>query len=496
MNARWEHLCIACATLAVAACAHVVANPGFEDSPGTNAAVPVAGWRAVGDGGTHSLDTQHVRNGSQSLRLAKRAGAGFTGVGQAIDATPLRGEVVRVSAWLRAEELKDGYATVWSRTDGGGRRALSFANARLDPDTHPVGWTFRQAFLSVDPEAELLHFGVTLSGQGTLWVDDFAVEEFAWRDPHAAPLPEAEAYLEEALSKIRELAYRAGEVDWERERRIAKAIAAGATTTADAYPAVSWLLRALKDGHSFLAPPSVANTLQQDTRTDGFGVRNAVVGGKAYLSVPGFAGSHPVRTAAFADDLRGRILSMAEGATCGWIVDLRDNGGGNMYPMLDGLAPLLGKGTLGYFVGRDGKKTAWSAKGNQGMPGAVSAEPIGKSLDFLVHGGNAAIAVLTGPRTASSGEAVAVSFRGRANTRSFGEPTAGQSSGNRGMRLSDGAMLLITTALFADRNGDVFGGKLQPDEPVPAGPRSSRLEDDPVVIAASRWLDGLPSCKP
>lgn len=34
---------------------------------------------------------------------------------------------------------------------------------------------------------------------------------------------------------------------------------------------------------------------------------------------------------------------------CGWIVDLRGNGGGNLFPMLVAIAPLLGPGpTVGY----------------------------------------------------------------------------------------------------------------------------------------------------
>ena len=33
-----------------------------------------------------------------------------------------------------------------------------------------------------------------------------------------------------------------------------------------------------------------------------------------------------------------------------WIIDLRENWGGDMYPMIAGLAPIIGEGTYGYFV--------------------------------------------------------------------------------------------------------------------------------------------------
>src|SRR5437899_12878929 len=48
-------------------------------------------------------------------------------------------------------------------------------------------------------------------------------------------------------------------------------------------------------------------------------------------------------------------------------------------------------------------------------------------------------AVLTDESTASVGEAVAVAFIGRSNTRSFGQPTAGVPTGNVVYHLADGA---------------------------------------------------------
>ena len=39
----------------------------------------------------------------------------------------------------------------------------------------------------------------------------------------------------------------------------------------------------------------------------------------------------------------------------GWVIDLRFNNGGNMYPMLAGLSPLLPKGLIGYFINKKKK---------------------------------------------------------------------------------------------------------------------------------------------
>lgn len=470
-----------------------VANPGFEDARDTVPAMPGA-WRVVGDGGTVSLDAAHRHAGKQSVRIQKLEGATFTGVGQDIDAKPWRGKIVRLTAQLRAEGLSGGTAALWLRTDGGGKRALDFASAAFQPAQGSADWTLHRALITVDDAADRLHFGATLAAGGVLWMDTVELEEL---DPTraAAPSPEALDYIDEAIGKIRINAYHEGRVDWERAREAAKAIASGAVTTSDAHPAVSSLLRSLKDHHSFFSPPSAARERSENTRTDDFVIGSSRVLGKAFVSVPGFVGNHPVRTGAFADELKGRIRALADDRPCGWIVDLRGNTGGNMYPMLDGLVPLLGEGTLGYFVDRQ-SRSAWYVRDGRVGPAVEAAVAAGKVAPFLVDGGKPPIAVLTGPRTASSGEAVAVSFRERPDTRSFGQPTAGLSTANRGVRMSDGAMLLIMTSLFADRTGRTFGDKLSPDEFVAEGPKDASLEEDPVVIAASKWLDGQSNCRP
>ena len=40
-------------------------------------------------------------------------------------------------------------------------------------------------------------------------------------------------------------------------------------------------------------------------------------------------------------------------------MDLRDNGGGNMWPMIAGIGPLLGDGLYGHFVDADEQVVRW-----------------------------------------------------------------------------------------------------------------------------------------
>jgi C-terminal processing protease CtpA/Prc len=97
------------------------------------------------------------------------------------------------------------------------------------------------------------------------------------------------------------------------------------------------------------------------------------------------------------------------------------------------------------------------------------------------------VALLVSRSTASSGEAVVVSFLGRDRTRTFGLPTAGFSTANQTFGLPDGALLVVTTAVMADRTGRRHGGAIAPDVVTPA-----RSGQD--VAAAKAWLTGQPGC--
>ena len=149
-----------------------------------------------------------------------------------------------------------------------------------------------------------------------------------------------------------------------------------------------------------------------------------------------------------------------------------------MWPMLAGLKPFLGGGTVGTFES-PARSTKWVA----GQRVDVEPPPGLSALE------SAWVAVITGPRTVSSGEAVTVAFRGRPRTRSFGQPTGGLSTSNSGFPLPDGATLLLTTAVFADRNGQRYGAAIEPDEAV-----SPVDGADPALAVAVAWLRRSSGC--
>jgi len=149
-----------------------------------------------------------------------------------------------------------------------------------------------------------------------------------------------------------------------------------------------------------------------------------------------------------------------------------------MWPMVAGVGPVLGDGVAGYFVPPSGTATPWSYQGGAAL--SATSEIVRASTPYVLMMRAPRVAVLTDVLVAGSGEAVALAFRGRPNTRSFGAATCGLSTANAGFRLSDGATRQVTTALMADRNRTAYGIPIAPDE--------TAAGDAEVVLRAIEWL--------
>src|SRR5690606_38297109 len=168
-----------------------------------------------------------------------------------------------------------------------------------------------------------------------------------------------------------------------------------------------------------------------------------------------------------------------------------------MWPMLAGLGPLLGEGASGGSVGADGARSLWIYRdgaaihrdsGGTEHPYA-QVEPPRPTLTPAPP-----VAVLHDRGTASSGEALAVAFRGRPGTRSFGERTWGASTATRGVRLPDGANMVVAVEVFVDRAGARYPDGVEPAETLPAADAMLPLQEDPAVARAASWLAGRSAC--
>ena len=165
---------------------------------------------------------------------------------------------------------------------------------------------------------------------------------------------------------------------------------------------------------------------------------------------------------AFHRQIQDTIAAGDRDGPIGWIVDLRSNGGGNMWPMIAGLGPILGEGLLGYFIGPTGTETRWEYHGGVSSAGGIPISTV--SPAYTLRRSAPRVAVLSDNGIASSGEATLIAFRLRPNTRSFGQATCGLSTANATYPLSDGGSLTLTTAVMADRAKNRFGDSIAPDE--------------------------------
>ena len=313
---------------------------------------------------------------------------------------------------------------------------------------------------------------------------------------------EARAYLNDAVVLARRFSLWRDTVSWEPVTDSAFVLLAGARHTADAYPALRHVLKALGDHHSVLlspedqkaslatspAPPDLQEA-RQATEPMGRMTGDHV----GYLMVPWFADFVADR-AFWSGRLRTLVDSLDREVPCGWILDLRPNLGGNMWPMLDGIAPLLPAGPAGGIdMPQWKRRTGWWIVRGRASPLGPSylALPLLGGRSHSLKTGTAPVAVLIGPLTVSAGEAVAITFRGRPRTRFFGEPTGGLSTANTAVRLRDGAMMALTIGVDVDRKGRIYGGPIVPDELIPG-----RSADDSAAVmrAASAWIGRAGAC--
>jgi carboxyl-terminal processing protease len=153
----------------------------------------------------------------------------------------------------------------------------------------------------------------------------------------------------------------------------------------------------------------------------------------------------------------------------GWIVDLRNSRGGNMWPAVAGIGSVLGEGTAGFFVDADNATTPWGYTNGKAW---LNDQTVGQAEDpYRLIAPNPRVAVLLDVGVASSGEAIAIGFRGRPNTRSFGTPTCGLSTavqqfpltrGGKVLPFSQSARIAVVTSVMADRSKRTYGGSVDP----------------------------------
>jgi carboxyl-terminal processing protease len=333
--------------------------------------------------------------------------------------------------------------------------------------------------------------------------------------------PDAAAFLDNAIDIMRQHDLHGQGVDWTELRTEAFKRAGGAFNPIDTYPAIYWALVQLGDPGSHLRLPpglypdqiALLQQAEKEALTNAPGgprVDNSIptaftsrrlpeghvitVQGRnfGYVVLPRCSAKDNDGLLLYAADIRRILTDIAAQNPKGWIVDLRGNTGGNMWPMLTGIGPILGDGPAGSFVAADGNITWFYQDGKTGTRNPGGVETVSLNLDeepALRTPSPAPVAVLVDSSTASSAEAITIAFHGRPDTRFFGTHTAGKSTAVQPFKLDDGAELYLTTAIDADRSGKSYPDGFTPDQIVSVSGSSMPQENnDAVIQAAQSWL--------
>lgn len=371
----------------------------------------------------------------------------------------------------------DSDGTLIATKDMGGLYSLDWITGTTD-------WR-RYSIEAVCPdETASINVGAILYGKGKARFDNCRIAFTAIANRTASRL--AIDYVSAACETIAKHSLVRDSLNIPDLRTTALQIAGPAVDPAGCYLAIDFLLAALRpygDHHSFLMQPQEVRNWEHHNSGEPNIVypASAIIQGCGYILVPPFHAGDQTLMRAYADTLQAQLHILDTSQIGGWIIDLRENTGGNMEPMIAGLGPLFDTKLPGSLIDVDGNPEAWGYyDGSYFWNGEkVMTVPHARTVSPGMP-----IAVLTSAQTGSSGEAVAISFIGNAKTRLFGQPTWGLTTGNGSFDLSDGARMMLASTIMTDRTGKKYHGPIEPDVYI----ENSADGIDNVLRAAVKWI--------
>jgi hypothetical protein len=137
------------------------------------------GWILAGDHPQNyvtGIDKQTVYQGHPSAYLKAKPSAteGFGTLMQQFDAAQYAGKRVRLSGWVKSENVDD-WAGLWMRVDRG-RNSVAFDNMQNRAIKGNNTWQNYAVVLDVPKDATGIAFGVLVSKNGTVWLNSVRLE--------------------------------------------------------------------------------------------------------------------------------------------------------------------------------------------------------------------------------------------------------------------------------------------------------------------------------
>lgn len=307
-------------------------------------------------------------------------------------------------------------------------------------------------------------------------------------------------YIDSSLFILKQHSLYSKNVDWKKVEGNVYRKAKEAKSRLQAFESLKIAFNALADKHAnYFSPDGTSFRLDNpelmarysDSLKAGWkrGLRidNRMIGDIAYISIPTLGVGKQQDIDKYANWIYDAVNSLSKKNPKGWIIDLRMNGGGNIRPMLAGLAMFFDDGTYTYYIDKDGKATDKAGFSNGNF--VIDDKPQATIKTKTEALSNIKVAVLIGPGTASSGEGVALVLSQKKNTRSFGTNSAGLANSTNGFVFYNKEFYyLISVAKIADKHKKRYPEIVKPDQYVKESENFYDLSSDPTVKEAVKWL--------
>jgi len=305
------------------------------------------------------------------------------------------------------------------------------------------------------------------------------------------------AVMSIVLSVVEQRAVGLGSDTWPLIRRGAEADAVSADSEQALYTAIRQVLATLDDGgHSSAFSPGQWKQVKADVTRDAAEHQRTVPehvrlvelpnGGSSVVvvAVPPHAAMDEQSGMTLSKGLAGELFRAAAVRPCAVVVDLRETGGGNMWPSLTALRALVDPDHMGGIVDRNDQLVA----SYQALAERQFSADLGEHALPLGALARTPVAILIGPRTVSASEGITTFLRARPRSTLIGQPTAGLTTSNQKFDLPDGGAVILATARLTDPAGKGYRGAIEPDV----------LADRPggidSVSRALEWAQKQPEC--
>lgn len=283
-------------------------------------------------------------------------------------------------------------------------------------------------------------------------------------------------YLKTTLDVIGQNAAYTKNIDWASFRSDLETTASSLPSLPDAYPFIRQALEKVNDPHSSFARFDYSFAVNPaDGACSGFAETSLpTLDNIGFIQIVGsFSGAET--------QYQARIKEQDNKDIRGWIIDLRGVDTNEIWPMLAGIGPILGDGLAGYYMTATTEKTFGYQNGKAIENGTT--EKIAVTSPYTLINKNPKVAVLINNGTKLSGEALAVAFRGRANTKFFGVATCGRPGNIKTFELTQyQTVLTVTLEMVADRNKNKQLTPVNPD--VQVTPNTSEIYEK-----AAEWIN-------